>query len=61
MLIRCYTKVFTLHKQQTFTGFNMYLEINECITALMLSNFSRHYLCNRLTLDIGVFGSIGVV
>jgi len=38
----------------------MYLGINKCVTAVILSNFSGHYLRNRSTLDIGVFGQIGV-
>ena len=38
----------------------MYLVINKCVTAVILSNFSRHYLRNRSTLDIGVLGYIGV-
>ena len=32
----------------------MYLVINKCVTAAILSNFSRHYLRNRSTLGIGV-------
>jgi len=31
----------------------MYLVINNCVTAVILSNFSRHYLRNRSTSDIG--------
>jgi len=38
------------------TSFNVYLVINKCVTAVILSNFSRHYLRNRSTWDIGVFG-----
>ena len=34
----------------------MYLVMNKCVTAAILSNFSRHYLRNRSTLDIGVLG-----
>jgi len=34
----------------------MYLVINNCVTAVKVSNFSGHYLRNRSTLDIGVFG-----
>jgi len=37
-------------------SFNMYLVINKCVTAVILSNFSRHFLRNRSTSDIGVFG-----
>ena len=40
--------------------FYMYLVINKCVTAVILSNFSRHYLCNRSTWDVGVLGYIGV-
>ena len=39
----------------------MYLVINKCVTAVKVSNFSDHYLRNRLTLDIGVLGYIGIV
>ena len=42
-------------------SFNMYLVINKCVTAAILSNFSRYYLRNRSTLDIGVLGYIGVL
>ena len=38
----------------------MYLVINKYVTAVILSNFSRHYLCKRSTLDIGVLGYISV-
>ena len=39
----------------------MYLVISKCVTAVKVSNFSGHYLCNRSTLDIGVLGYIGIV
>ena len=41
----------------------MYLLINKCVTvtAVILSNFSRHYLRNRSTSDISVLGYIGVL
>ena len=39
----------------------MYLVINKCVTAVKVSNFSGHYLRNRSTSDIGVFGYIGIV
>jgi len=32
----------------------MYLVISKRVTAVILSNFSRHYLRNRFTSDIGV-------
>ena len=42
-------------------SFNMYLIINKCVTAVILSNFSGHYLRNRSTSDISVLGYIGVI
>jgi hypothetical protein len=39
----------------------MNLVINKRVTAVILSNFSRNYLRNRSTLDIGVLGYIGVL
>ena len=39
----------------------MYLVINKCVTAVILSNSSGHYLRNRSTSDIGVLGYIGIV
>ena len=39
----------------------MNLVISKCVTAVKVSNFSCHYLGNRLTLDIGVLGYIGIV
>ena len=39
----------------------MYLVINKWVTAVKVSNFSSHYLCNCSTLDIGVLGYIGIV
>ena len=39
----------------------MYLLINKCVTAVILSKFSGHYLRNRSTSDIGVLGYIGVL
>jgi len=39
----------------------MYLVINNCVTAVKVSNFSGHYLRNRSTLDIGVLGYIGIL
>ena len=39
----------------------MYLVINKRETAVKVSNFSGHYLCNRSTLYIGVLGYIGIV
>jgi hypothetical protein len=37
------------------------LLINKCATAVIHSNFSRHYLRNRSTLDTAGFGYIGVL
>ena len=42
-------------------SFNMYLVINNCVTAVKVSNFSGHYLRNRSTLDIGVVGYISLL
>ena len=41
--------------------FGMYLVISKCVTAVILSNISHHYLRKHSTLDIGVFGHIGVL
>ena len=37
----------------------MYLVINNCVTAVKVSNFCGHYLRNRSTLDIGCKGRSG--
>jgi len=42
-----------LQKPHIPASFNMYLVINKCVTAVVLTNFSRHYLRNRSTSDIG--------
>jgi len=42
-------------------SFNMYLIINKCVTAVKVSNFTGHYLCNRSTLDIIILGYIGIL
>jgi len=52
--------MLTLQKPHIPASFNMYLVFNKCITAAIHSKFSRHYLRNRSTLDIGVLGYIGV-
>jgi hypothetical protein len=39
----------------------MYLVINKWVTAVKVSNFSGHYLCNHSNWDIGVLGYIGIV
>ena len=39
----------------------MYLVISKCVTAVKVSHFSGDYLRNGSTLDIGVFGYIGIV
>jgi hypothetical protein len=48
--------------QTTYSAsFNMNLVISKCVKAVKVSNFSGHYLRNRLTLDIGVLDYIGIV
>jgi len=54
-------QILALQKPHIPASFNVYLVINKCVTAVILSNFSRHYLHNRSTLDIGVLGYIGVL
>ena len=44
----------------TVTSFNMNLVISKCVTAVILSNFSGHYLRNRSTSDTGVLGYMGI-
>jgi len=61
MLIRYYVHILTLQKPHIPASFNVYLLINKCVTAVILSKFSCHYLRNRSTLDIGVLGYIGVL
>ena len=61
VLIRCYVQILTLQKPHIPASYNMYLVINKCVTAVIHSNFSGHYLHNCSTLDIGVLGYIGVV
>ena len=55
------TDILTLQKPHIPASFNMYLVINKCVTAVKVSNFSGHYLCNRSTLDMGVLGYIGIL
>ena len=50
-----------LQKPHIPASFNMNLVINKCETAVILSNFSGHYLRNHSTFDIGVLGYIGVL
>ena len=54
-------QILTLQKLHISGSFNMYLVINKYVIAVILSNFSRHYLRNRSTSDIGVLGYIGVL
>ena len=61
MLIPCYVHILPLQKPHIPAGFNMYLVVSKCVTAVKVSNFSGHYLRNRSTLDIGVLGYIGIV
>ena len=42
-------------------SFNTYFVINKCVISCHISNFSRHYLRDRSTSDIGVLGYIGVL
>jgi len=53
--------MLALQKQHIPASFNMYLVINNCVTAVKVSNFSGHYLRNLSTLDIGVLGYIGIL
>ena len=53
--------MLTLQKPHIPASVNVYLVISKCVTAVILSNFSGHYLRNRSTLGIGVLGYIGVV
>ena len=56
-----YVQILTLQKQHIPASFNIYLVINNCVTAVKVSKFPGHYLRNRSTLDIGVLGYIGVL
>jgi len=47
--------MLTSQKPHIPASFNVYLVINKCVTAVILSNLFRHYLRNRSTSDIGVF------
>ena len=49
-----------IQKPHIPASFNMYLVINECVTAVKVSKFTDHYLRNRSTLDVGVLGYIGI-
>jgi hypothetical protein len=53
--------MLALQKPQIPVSFNLNLVINKCVTAVILSIFSDHYLRNRTTLDIGVLGYISVL
>jgi hypothetical protein len=48
--------LLTLQNLHIPASFNMYLVINKCVTPVKVSNFSDHYLRNRSTMDIGIFG-----
>ena len=56
-----FIQILTLQKPHIPASFDMYLVINKCVTAVKVSDFSVHYLRNRSTLDIGVFGYIGIL
>ena len=60
-MAKTWVEILTLQKPHIPASFNMYLVINKCVTAVKVSNFSGHYLRNRLTLDIGVLGYVGIV
>jgi len=49
-----------LQKPHIPASFNMYFVINKCVTAVIHSNFSRHYLLKLSTLDIDVLVYVGV-
>ena len=49
-----------LQKPHIPASLNWYLVISKCVTAVILRNFSRHYLRNRSTSDIGALGYTGV-
>ena len=53
-------QILTLQKPHIPASFNMYLVIYKCVTAVKVSNFSGHYVRNRSTFDIGVWGYIGI-
>jgi len=53
--------MLTSQKPHIPASFNVYLAISKCVTAVILSNFSRYYHRNHSTSDIGFFGYIGVL
>jgi hypothetical protein len=50
-----------IQKSHIPASFNMNLVISKCVTAVILSNFSGHYLRNRSTLDVSVLGYIAIL
>jgi hypothetical protein len=52
--------LLTLQKPHIPARFNMYL-INNCVTPVNVSNSSGHFLRNRSTLDVSVFGYISIL
>ena len=50
-----------IKKPHISASFNMNLVISKCVTAVILSNVSGHYVRNRSNLDIGVLSYIGVL
>ena len=54
------TDILTLQKPNIPASFNTNLAISKSVTAAILSKFSCHYLRNRSTLDIGVWGFLSV-
>ena len=47
--------------ETTYSCQFQYVFGNQYVTAVIVSNFSVHYLRNRSTLDRGVLGYIGIV
>jgi hypothetical protein len=53
--------LLTLQKPYIRACFNLYLAITKCVTPVIISDFSGHYLRNRSSLDISVLGYIGIL
>jgi hypothetical protein len=67
MMALCYSQVTLMLStdinitETTYSCQFQYVFGNQLVTAVKVSNFSWHYLCKHSTLDIGVFGYIGIV
>ena len=61
MLITCYVQILALQKPHIHASFNINLVISKCVTAVIHSDISGHYIRNRSNLVIGVLGYIGIV